>query len=1177
VAPGRSRRPLSGRRTLALIFACLAGMSFMPSAVQARPPDRRLTQYLHTSWRIEDGSAPAGMFTVTQSPEGFLWFASFSEKIYRFDGVRFLPRTVSVGDKTIDPIVQVHAGRDGSLWVFGMHEIVHLRNGEIVSHLELPGIMTFRSVRENADGSLWIVRGFANVTHEPLCHVSDAGVQCFGPSDGITMGEAFALLADGDEDFWLGGQRQLVHWRGGSATVYPIEALRSNTGDIGVDALARGPDGTLWVGVQDGPGLGLGRLIGRTVEPFVTSEFDGRSIVVTALTFDHDGDLWVGTLGKGLFRIHDSVAEHYGPGDGLSGETVQEFLEDREGIMWVLTPAGVDSFRPPRITSLSAREGLGPAVVGVLAGRDGTIWVANNGSLDRIANGHVTSIRKEQGLPGIQVTSMLESSAGDIWVGVDDRLYVFKEGRFRHVPGPGGEPLGMVSGMTQDIDGDIWAACAGKTRQLVRIRGFEVRERYPAPKTPFGHVLERHPQGGLWISTTENWDLLRFRDGAFERFPLHLGNVPVFSFHAAADGSALVASVEGLVMVRDGKVQRMTTRNGLPCNSVVSVVQDHAKRWWLSTDCGIVALPDSELQRWWDHPDAIVQNRVFDVLDGARPQGRPSFNAAALAPDGRVWFATGLLLQVVDPAVLSLTSEPAATSIDSITVDRKEIAVGRDLRFPPNPRDVQIDYTSPTLLMPQKVKFRYRLDNYDQDWHDAGTRRQAFYNDLPPGTYSFRAMASHGDGVWNSSATMLDFSVAPAFYQTNWFRALGGFVLLCALWGTYQLRSRQLRRESRRLQDVVETIPAMIFEVGPDGSGAFANRRWLEYTGSSPRQQGRFAPEDQAWRDATCIHPEDLDRYVRLWERAIETGEPFELETRVRRTDGEYRWFLARHVPLRDKRGKTLKWFGTLTDIEDRKQVEQEREKLHELEADLAHINRVSMMGELSASIAHEVNQPLSGVVSNGGACLRWLAGEEPNLEEAREAARRIVRDGKRAGDVIARIRALTRRAEAPREPMDLNGTIREVVALIGDQAKRNRVRISTEFADDLFPVLGDPVQLQQVVLNLTMNAIEAMSGVDERARELVISTRSIDADQAHVTVEDTGTGLDPGAMPRIFDAFFTTKPGGMGMGLSICRSIVQAHGGRLWATGRDGAGTVFHFTLPRHREETANARVTRA
>jgi hypothetical protein len=254
----------------------------------------------------------------------------------------------------------------------------------------------------------------------------------------------------------------------------------------------------------------------------------------------------------------------------------------------------------------------------------------------------------------------------------------------------------------------------------------------------------------------------------------------------------LAGSADGLVGVRNGKVQHMTTRNGLPCNFVTSFIQDREKHWWLYTDCGIVELPDSELQRWWNNPDLMLQTRVYDELDGARA-GRPNFNSAAYSSDGRVWFAQGNLLQMVDPSRLSQKALPIVTHIQSLTVDRKEFGATDNLKLSPHPRDLQIDYTSPEFLVPQKVKFRYRLDGYDRDWHEAGTRRQAFYTDLPPGKYSFRVIASNSDGVWSDNAAKLEFSVAPAYYQTNWFRALCACILLALLWTAYQLRVRQLQ------------------------------------------------------------------------------------------------------------------------------------------------------------------------------------------------------------------------------------------------------------------------------------------------------------------------------------------------------------------------------------------------
>ena len=246
-------------------------------------------------------------------------------------------------------------------------------------------------------------------------------------------------------------------------------------------------------------------------------------------------------------------------------------------------------------------------------------------------------------------------------------------------------------------------------------------------------------------------------------------------------------------------------------------------------------------------------------------------------------------------------------------------------------------------------------------------------------------------------------------------------------------------------------------------------------------------------------------------------------------------------------------------DITERKRAD---EALHKTQAELAHVTRVATLGELTASIAHEVNQPLAAIVTNGNACLRWLAGDSPNLDEARETARRIIRDGNRAGDVIGRIRTLLRKTGTEKELLDMNQAVREVVALAEDEVRRNEVALRTELTGDLPPILGDRVELEQVVLNLIMNAIEAMSAIGDRPRELVVRTQSGEVDQVCVTVQDSGIGLDPQSMGRIFDAFYTTKSQGMGMGLAISRSIVENHGGQLWAVPNEGPGATFQFTL---------------
>jgi signal transduction histidine kinase len=264
---------------------------------------------------------------------------------------------------------------------------------------------------------------------------------------------------------------------------------------------------------------------------------------------------------------------------------------------------------------------------------------------------------------------------------------------------------------------------------------------------------------------------------------------------------------------------------------------------------------------------------------------------------------------------------------------------------------------------------------------------------------------------------------------------------------------------------------------------------------------------------------------------------------------------------------RLLDELNLLRDLNERHELEKAKqaleERYREVEMELAHVNRVTAMGQLSASITHEVNQPLAGMVTNAGAGLRWLDAQPPNVEEARQALGRIIRDGERASDVIGRIRALIQKAPPRQDAVEINDAIREVMALTRGEAVKHNVAVQTQLAEGLPRIPGDRVQLQQVILNLILNAVEALSGVREGLRALLIGTGQDAAGGVLVTVQDSGPGLHPERMDRLFEAFYTTKPGGMGMGLSICRSIVEAHGGRIWAARTAGPGATFQFTLP--------------
>jgi PAS domain S-box-containing protein len=498
----------------------------------------------------------------------------------------------------------------------------------------------------------------------------------------------------------------------------------------------------------------------------------------------------------------------------------------------------------------------------------------------------------------------------------------------------------------------------------------------------------------------------------------------------------------------------------------------------------------------------------------------------------------------------------------------------------------------------------------------------------------------------------------------------------------------EIKKSEDRLRLVIDTIPTLVWRAGPDGVPDFLNQPALDYTGLSPDQIAVGWPR--------AFHPEDKKGMLQKWTGIRESGKPGELEARLRRFDGEYRWFLFRGDPLRNESGNIVKWYGSSTDIEDRKRaeealrrseqrfrdyaetgsdwlwettrdhrvvrvsehvsaigfkpsgltgvvrwdiaadVESEPEKwrqhramldahlpfrdfdyrlkgtgppiyvrvsgkpffdaegnflghrgtgtditaairadhaeraLREAQAELAHITRLTTLGELTASIAHEVNQPLAGVVANAEACLGWLNRETPDLKAARRSVGWVIDDGIRASEVVRRVRALANNAETEKVPLNVNDVVREAVTLVQRELNSHRISLRMELAPAVPKILGDRVQLQQVIINLVMNGIEAMLPVTDRPRDLVIRSGQDEASQTFLSVTDRGVGISVDDADRLFKAFFTTKSSGMGMGLSICRSIVEAHGGHLSVSRNEGPGATFQFVLPLHQEDAS-------
>ncbi len=763
------------------------------SPAWALNPKARISQYGHSSWRTRDGYFGGAAPTESvQTRDGFLWISTRTGLI-RFDGVRFRPWSPPEGQRLPGPVesAALLAAHDGSLWIGADGYLSHWNNERLINY---PVDLRIYSILEARDGTVWFCGSSLTGKQGGLCRVQGSGVRCYGKAEGIEAGYPKPIAEDEAGNLWMGADANVLRWTPASHTAYPVPGLRSKTGQTGVAALVPAPDGSIWVGIgAPGPGLGLQRLVGGNWKAFTGAGLDGTTLTVTALHIDRDGALWVGTFSKGVYRIHGETVDHFGATDGLSGDSVIQLFEDREGTLVVTTPKGLDTFRDLGVVTFSTREGLSTDEVdSVLAARDGTVWAGGAEALDAIRDGVVTSFRIGRGLPGTQVTSMLEDRAGRLWVGLDDSLTVLRDGHFQRID----IPAGMVMGLTEDVDGSVWAELGGSPRKLVRIQEDWVREVFPDPRVPTSRRVAADPAGGVWLGLASG-ELARLRGGVLESFSF--GDDPnrlpalthIQQIVVSSEGTVLGATGFGLIGWRNGTKRLLTVRNGLPCDRMTGMVEDGERGIWLATACGLLGVTREELDGWWKDPQVQVHPKVLDVLDGWLPGGA-AFQAAGRSPDGRLWFANAGMLQMVDPEHLPRNTLPPPVHVDEVIADRRNYALSADLRLPPLTRDLQISYTAPSMAVPEKVRFRYKLDGRDPDWVDSGTRRQAFYSDLGPGDYRFHVIACNKDGVWNEEGATLRFSVAPAWYQTNVFQVLSAVSGALILWALYRLRVHQI-------------------------------------------------------------------------------------------------------------------------------------------------------------------------------------------------------------------------------------------------------------------------------------------------------------------------------------------------------------------------------------------------
>ena len=776
-------------------------------------PSLDVSQYAHTSWRIRDGFPRGGVFSIAQTPDGYLWLGT-EYGLVRFDGANHVDWQPPAGQRLpSNNIRHLLVTRDGTLWISTTNGLASWKDGELARYPEPAGIIS--GLLEDSAGSLWVSSWRLNANGK-LCQIRSGHVQCFEQDEGSGF-RFISLYRARNDAIWAGVAGGLLRWSPSPAKFYSLPQEVN-----GIQGFAEDDNGALLIG----GGSGIRRFADGKIEPYSLPEVTGKFTAYTMLR-DRDGGLWVGTNSQGLLHVHDGKTDAFGRAEGLSGDRVSALFEDREGDVWVATLNGLDRLRDYAVPTFSGRQGLSDSVVtAVAADRDGATWIASSDGLKRWNRGQVTGWRESEspGTDGARrsafqrglhevvgtgfgfdgVRALFPDNGERIWIATLSGVGYHEGEGFTQIDGL---PGGFIHALTRDTAGNLWIA--NQNLGLFRLSPSREVQQFSwsslGPHGSAGSAVD-DPRGGIWLGFAGG-GISWYRDGRIQtsyETSDGLGRGGVSQLRFDSTGVLWAATEGGLSRLKNGRVSTLSGKNGLPCDTVHWSMEDDFHFFWLFQPCGLVRIDRAEMDAWNAaadknaDPNRSVHVRVFDGSDGVRTVEVISAYSPLVSksPDGKLWFTALDGVSVIDPRRLAFNSVPPPVQIEQIRADRKirDPAQG-PVRLPALVRDVEIDYTALSLVAPEKMRFRYKLEGEDSDWRDAGTRRQAFYNDLKPRHYRFRVAASNNSGVWNEAGASLDFSVDPAYYQTRWFQAACVAAFFVLLWGLHRYRLHQIAQK----------------------------------------------------------------------------------------------------------------------------------------------------------------------------------------------------------------------------------------------------------------------------------------------------------------------------------------------------------------------------------------------
>jgi signal transduction histidine kinase/ligand-binding sensor domain-containing protein len=787
--------------------------------VFALDPALDVNQYAHTVWKIDEGFAKGAIRSLAQTTDGYLWLGT-EFGLFRFDGVRAIPWQPSAGERLpSSDIRSLRGARDGRLWIGTFTGLASWKYGKLTHYPELDG-QVIEALLEDREGTMWVAGWAPSVGR--LCRIQDSKTQCYGENGRFGSGVT-SLYEDSGGNLWLGAMNGLWRWKPGPPRLYPMPQPAQK-----IYAINESDDGGILTAK-------LGQITKlKNEKPQAYPLPAGQEFQPFRMLRDRDGGLWIGAVVDGaLLHIHQGRTDLFTRADGLSSNDVTSLFEDREGNIWVATGAGLERFRDFAIPTVSVRQGLSSqGVFSILAAKDGSLWLGTSVGLDRWNRGQITVYHtrgaahvrptvgglaagkrvhfrgtvRELNDSGLPAESLFEDYRGRIWVGTQGGVAFLESERFVPVVAV---PNGVVFGFAGDSAGNVWMS---HQEGLFHLLGARVVERIPWSRLgraePASALLHDAVQGVLWLGFRDG-GVAYFKDGQIRASytgAQGLGAGMVRGLYLDGKDTLWASTDGGLSGIKDGRILTLTSRSGLPCDTVHWMTEDDAHSVWLYLTCGLVRIVSSELDAWASHPKQIIRTTVFGSSEGVtNHQFTGGYNAViAKSADGKLWFLRGGGVSVVDPRHLPVNKLPPPVHIEQVIADSKTYDATKGLRLPPHVRNLAIDYTALSLVAPEKVRFRFKLDGMDRDWREVVNDRQVQYSNVGPGTYWFRVKACNNSGVWNEEGATLEFMIAPAWYQTNWFRAACVAAFLAMIWGIYELRVRQLAAQfNMRLEERV--------------------------------------------------------------------------------------------------------------------------------------------------------------------------------------------------------------------------------------------------------------------------------------------------------------------------------------------------------------------------------------